>query len=337
MSARKITATVSIGGMQCQPVSVDCDFNFTQNAGTFRAEIALNDPSVDMGTLANAAPMDITISVMGASLFQGVVDDVNADYVQGAVHISGRDNTAKLIDAVADPEVFRNRKRSDVVTELAGRVGLSATVVGGSGTAQGDAGKQWEAQHSASITNGQSYWSIIQRYAQIDGVSAYVRGSNLYYGPDMGGQTRVFQYRAPSPGRAAWANFEGLHVRRNVNLAKTLKVSVSGYKSKKKAKVRGQAVMPGRGGELNYPDFRQNNLADDAQAQALAQNRLNAIAQKEFGCSVRVPGDPALTQRGMIALAGTDFDGVYTLESVHHHVSIHSPYVTTLHGARARS
>ena len=38
---------------------------------------------------------------------------------------------------------------------------------------------------------------------------------------------------------------------------------------------------------------------------------------------------------GTLSVSGTSFDGLYTLESIHHHLSLASGYVTTYHGSRS--
>lgn len=335
MSVRKVTGTLETGGGTFGLVTASCDFNFMQNAGTFRAQLAISD--TDMNYWAKAAPIEITLKVMGKELFAGIVDNVVPNYGQGLVDIDGRDYTAKLIEKTTK-DSFVNRKRSDVVQELAGRAGLGAVVSGGGGVVGDQAGKQWEQEHSNSISTGESLWSIIQRYAKIDNVLAYVEDRTLYYVSDAQAQggSYSFNYKPPSPQGHATANAVDISFRRNLNLAKTLRVSINGWHTKQKKKLKGEATKPGQGGELLIEDHRANNLKNDGEAQSKAQSTLDELAEKEFAATVHVPGDPSMKRRGSMSISGTAFDGSYKLESIHHSLGWTTPYTTTLHGRRGR-
>jgi len=333
MSSRDITATISAGGLSVAPISVDCDFNMTRSAGTFHAVMSLNDPNNAPDYWATAAPIEVEITILGQNLFTGQVDMVSFDYHAGTIGINGRDLSALLMDKTTT-ETFDNRSRASVVQELAGRAGLGFAG-GSSGMVGDDAGKEWESKHRAALEEARSLWSIIDNYAKIEGVSAYVLGRTLYYGDVAGGNAGSFNFRPQSQGQAASANFCDIQFRRNMALAKTLKVTVSGYHAKKKRKIRGDATKPGQGGEMEIKTHRYNN-GDDGEAGTIAQNTLKDWADKEFGCTVTIPGDPSKRNGATMSISGTALDGSYTLEGIHHAVSIHAPYITRLSGRRGR-
>jgi len=335
MSSRDVRATISAGGATIAPISVECDFNLMRSSGTFRAQLALNDPNTSPDYWASTAPIEVEISMLGQQLFVGQVDTVSADYRSGALNIDGRDLSALLMDKRSDDESFINRPRWSVVSELAGRVGLGFVGGGGGGTVGDDAGKEWERGHHAAMEFSQSYWSIIERFAKLDGVSAYVIGRTLYYQKAQGGDAGTYNFSPQSPQQNATGNFCDIVFRRNLALAKTLKVSVNGWHAKKKKKVTGQATKPGQGGEIEVKTTRLNNVTD-AIAQGIAQATLDDWADKEFGCTVTIPGDPSKRNGSKMTISGTAFDGAYTLEGIHHSVSIHAPYITRLSGRKGR-
>lgn len=333
MSSRDIKATITAGGVTVAPISLDCEFNMQRSAGTFRASLALNDPKNLPEFWATAAPIEVEISMQGQQLFVGQVDDVTADYRAGTLNIMGRDLSALLMDKTTT-ETFHNRFRWSVVAELAGRVGLGFSG-GSAGTVSDQAGQAWEQKHFAAMKVNQSYWTIIERYAKIEGASVYVLGRTLYYLAEAPGSVGSFQYRDQPRQSHASGNVVDISFRRNLALAKTLKVSVSGWRAKKKAAAKGVAQRPGAGGEMELKTGRVGDI-DDGEAQRIADATLKDWVDKQYGCTVTIPGDPSKRVGSSFSVSGTAFDGTYTMEGIHHSVSIHAPYVTRLHGRRGQ-
>jgi len=333
MSSRTVNATISAGGVTIAPISLDVEFNMQRSAGSFRASMALNDPNNQPDYWASAAPIEVEIAIQGQQLFVGQVDDVTADYRAGTLNIMGRDLSALLMDKTTT-EGFQNRPRWSVVAELAGRVGLGFSD-GGTGTVGDRAGQAWEQSHSAAMKVNQSYWTIIDRYARIEGATAYVLGRTLYYLAEAPGSAGSFQYQDQSQQRHASGNVIDITFRRNLALAKSLKVTVNGYRAKKKKAAKGEAQRAGAGGEMEIKTGRVGNI-DDGEAQRIADATLKDWVDKQFGCTVTIPGDTSKRVGSSFSVSGTAFDGTYTMEGIHHSVSIHSPYVTRLHGRRGQ-
>ena len=332
MTSRDVRATITAGGTKLSPLSVDIDFNMARSASTFRAQLAMNDPNSSPEFWANTAPIEVDIEILGQHVFTGRCDTVGFDYHSGTISIDGRDLSSLLHEKrIENTKAFINQPRQSVVQELAGKVGLG--FVGGGGGSQ--AGKEWKQSDFAAIEFDQSYWSIIEKFAKLDGVSAFVLDRSLYYQKDGTGSAGSFNFRPSTASQHAQGNFTNITFRRNMSLAKTLKVSVKGWHSKKMKKSEAEAMKPGQGGEMEIRTGRLNNATDE-EAQKIAQNTLDDWADKEFGCSVTIPGNPSIRTAAKFSVSGTALDGSYTIEGIHHSLSTNSPYVTVMHGRRGR-
>lgn len=330
MSVRQITATMETGGATVPLLSADCYLSNQGSSSRFRAEFPIRGVG---GNGPRGSTADVTINIMGKPVFRGVVDSIRIHYAQGTVHVTGRDLSAKLHELTVR-DAYQNMTRQQIILDLVGKAGLD--YAGSVGLDAGDAGKAWKEKFHAFIGKGESAWSLIQRFAGLDGVIAYVNagGTLVYKRPEeLTSNLGSFTYQAPTSTQHATSNFVDLHLTHNVNLSKTLNVSVKGWHAKRKAKVEGRATRPGEGGELEFRDDRYDNITEE-EANAFAEKAAQQIKEREFGCSVTIPGDPKLNDFGRISLSGTAYDGTYNIESINHIVSAHQAYRTVLNGSR---
>src|SRR6266446_4675480 len=121
-------------------VPMECSLHISQHqtADTFDATIALDDPAnPGPAYWANTAPIPVTI-----------------DWGQRRVHIRGRDNTSALIDEKTN-EKWLNKQPQDIITDLAGRAGLTVQFTG---TAPDRAGLKYKDDYNR-ISELDSQWN----------------------------------------------------------------------------------------------------------------------------------------------------------------------------------
>jgi prophage tail gpP-like protein len=122
---------VSVDGVPAaNAVSARVTSNNHYAADRFSVVLALGDTPAAAFVSADRMLVEVGVQMngAGASLVQGEVDQVELDAIRRVVVLSGRDLTARLIEARTQ-ESFSNRTASEIATLLAQRRGLSADVV----------------------------------------------------------------------------------------------------------------------------------------------------------------------------------------------------------------
>jgi len=331
MSVRQPRAFLSCGG-QIVPTELDVTRNGHASSGNLTAHFPVRGKGVDAGTLSGSAPIPVEAIIDGQRVFTGELDHVEMkiDVHGGAsFHVSARDKGAKLLDAKST-EAFRNMTHMQVVQQLAGKAGLGVVTDGG----EQNAGKEYKSDEHELITDHSSPWSAIQKMAELDGKTAFVDLDSLYYvDPSFttGGGTSLI-YMPPSELGHANGNFLSLHLRRNLNMSKTLNVEVKSWHSKKRKMVQGQASKGGSGGTREYKE-RYPHLTD-GQANNIANKRAKELGQHEYTVHAEIPGDASLSVRGQVSVGGTGtaFDRSYMIDSLHHRIDSHGGFHTRISG-----
>ena len=315
----------------------ECALNVSQHqaADTFAAILALDDPANPGAAYwANTAPIAVTIMATNdiataglVQMFTGKAETVEINWDRRTVHIMGRDNTSSLIDEKTN-EKWLNKQPQDIITDLAGRAGLTVQF---SGTAPDRAGLKYNQDYNR-ISEMDSQWNVIVRLAKEMGCIAYVKGNVLYVQPwdAATGGTFNLVYKPPTKSGAASGNVIRLTTARDLVLAQTVEVTQVSWQQK-----QGQAIISkwtglGSGGKISHllkaaNKTKQQNDAD-------AQSRLNELTSHERTVTAVMPGDVTLQPGMMINLTGTGtgFDQSYVISDIEHSWSWHQGYIMTV-------
>lgn len=288
--------------------------NAKRKTSSFAALIPLSFPGA-AATLANLGDNDssVTVSTRGtqAPLITGEVDDVNFDFIGRTIQVTGRDKSAKLHDNKTS-EKWQNKKPSEIVQDLIGRVGLSGNIA----ASLLMAGKQLEQDH-VHLSDNVSFAYVIHKLAQLDGARWWVDASGKFNYVPLGSPQGVYSISVNQNAQPISADCIELRVRRNIHAGKTISATVKSWHPKKKQVFSYTSNVDGNGGPINYsyhvPALLQDHVTKRAKSQAAEK------ARHEFTVTATVVGDPTV-QAGMgLQLTGTNyFDQVFEMDTVQH-------------------
>jgi len=318
-------------------VPMECSLHISQHqtADTFDATIALDDPAnPGPAYWANTAPIPVTVMATNdiatgglVQMFTGNVDTVTIDWGQRRVHIRGRDNTSALIDEKTN-EKWLNKQPQDIITDLAGRAGLTVQFTG---TAPDRAGLKYNDDYNR-ISELDSQWNVIVRLAKEMGCIAYVKGNVLFVQPwdAATGGTYNVTYKPPTPQGAAQGTVIQLSTERDLVLAQDVEVTHLSWQQKQGQAIESRWHSSGSGGKLHHM-LKAANLTKQ-QNDASAQSRLNELTSHERTVTIVTFGDVTLQPGMNIALSGTGtgFDQSYVISEIEHHWSWAQGYVMTV-------
>lgn len=303
------------------PIECSVHVSQHQSADTFSATLPLDLPSASYW--CDQAPIDVSIMATNdvtaggwTEMITGQVDDVDADFTNRIVHISGRDKTAEMTDQKTT-EKWLNKKPEDIIQDLAGRAGLSANI---SGSSKDKAGLKYKDDYNR-ISEYDNWWNVVTRLAKHIGCIAFVKGSTLYIQPyDQGQGVFLVQYEPPGPlGTPARGTVVDLKCNRKLHLAKNVKVNHKSWQHKEGKAIMSEFQSSGSGsGDLEYT-FKGANLTKSQQDQ-LAETKLNEIISHERVPHIRTYGDVSVTPFMKVQLSGTGtgFDQEYIMSSIDH-------------------
>jgi phage protein D len=308
----------------------------TRKTSTFSAAIPMSFPGAE-ATLATLGDNETTVTVLTrgnqATLFTGEIDTVEFGYIGRIIRVTGRDKSAKLHENKTS-EKWQNKKGSDIVQDLAGRIGLSVQL----DSSALMAGKQLE-QDYVRLSDNTSFAYVIHKLAQFDGARWWVdQNGTLQYriGNSPAGIYTINYVPATSGPIASDATV--LQVRRNVQAGKTIKVKVKSWHPKKKEIFEYESNVEGNGGPINHSYHVPNLLQDHVQQ--YAKSRADEIARHEVTIHATVVGDPSVNVAMGLQLTGTGFwDQQYEMDTVHHEfgMSGHRTSITARSGKGSRS
>lgn len=330
-SARRPRGIVKIGGQSSIPLSFHVVNNSHFQCDTFSFTMAVFDKAAGFdlgfwGGLAAGTEAEILLGFLqegddvGAkpsqlqSLISGQIDDVTVDLGQGTVSLTGRDMTALLIDNKV-AKLYSNQTASQIVTDLAGQVGLTPQVTG----TKTPIGQYSKAQYT-DCRHDAPMWDWVTTLAEAEGFDAYVTGRTLYFGPpqaDNGKPYPISFSRDPMTGLEN-LSVEGLELKKALTLAKDITVTVISYDRAKKHPIKAVAKRQGSAKSAST-SFRQGVTSQNytirrsgltqQQALELAQKTLADLSLHERTFSATIPEDDGtLTSRSKARVTGTDTD-----------------------------
>lgn len=320
-------AWLSIGGQLFPVDRGSVQQQKARKSSTFSASIPFSYPGAEstLGGLGdNETSVFVSTRGTTAQLLIGEIDDVTFDYVGRAIHVSGRDKSAKLLQNMSS-EKWLNKKGSDIVSDLAGRVGLGVTAEA-SGLL---AGKMLNTDY-VRLSDNVSFGYIISKLAELDGARFWVDHNGMfnYAIQDSPSGNYTLNYKPPTNG-PMMGDFLKLDITRNVQAGKAINVSVKSWHPKDKKVYSYKSSIPGNGTALEYnyhvPNLKQDHVTKHA------QSRATEAARHEIRVRATVPGDPTCNVSMGLQLTGTGiFDQQYEMDTVHHNFGMggHTTHIT---------
>lgn len=306
-----------------------------RESSTFSAAIPLSLPGAE-ATLANLGDNVTTITVLTrgveATLVTGEIDKTSFDYIGRTIRVHGRDKSAKLHENMSS-EKWINKKGSEIVSELCGRIGLSCQAE----SSPLMAGKKLQ-QDYVKLSDNVSFARIIHKLAEFDGARWWVDAQGTLHYVISGSPSGIYTLNYVPPSPYITADFMKLTINRNVQAGKTINVKISAWQPKDKKVYEKEATASGNGGPLKY-NYDLPNLKQD-QVDQHAKARANEIARNELTLNASVAGDPSCNAGMGLSLNGTGYwDQQYEIDCVHHEFGIsgHRTHITARSGKGGRS
>lgn len=339
MAFRTPRAFVVVNGTAITPMSVDVSMSKTHKSDTFHCEIPFGalpaGMKEDFWSTANDISVQVQIQTDATSgpvqIFDGKVDQVQHMFDTRVLKMQGRDKTAALIDNTST-EKFTNQQPDQIVQTICGRHGITANT----DSVGKKAGRIFQFDY-AKINQRISEWTVIQKLADLFGMTAYMTAGQVYWKkyPEQLPVVNV-SYVPPTPELYANGNFMRLRTARNLILGRPVHVKVASWNHKEAKLYQNEQVAPGSGDPLIY-NYQAPGLTND-QVERLAQKRLSENTSHELSFELEMPGDPTVTPRFMMQLSGTGtaYDATHQIKTVEHQIS-HERGYTMMISAKSKS
>ena len=281
-------------------------FNGTIPIGLVGARSAF--ASMQAGT-----PATITVMARGitSTLITGQLDEVDFDYIPGRViHFSGRDNSSALHDNVTS-EQWLNKKPSDIVQDLIGRIGLSGNVTASAIMA----GKQLQ-QDFVKLSENSTFAQIVHEMARLDGAKWWVDPNGQFHYVPLGSPQGTYSVTINQNGEPISADVLELKIKHNLQAGRPVKVTVSGWHAKKRQIFSYTSNVGGSGPTRSY-NYQVPTVTTDRATKA-AKSEANERSRHEFSATATVVGDPSVSAGMGLSVNGTDFDQTFEIDHVQH-------------------
>ena len=300
-------------------------------ADRFRLTVALGQNRAADWMSAERMDVEIGIAQDGTAawLIEGEADQIELDAHRRLLVLSGRDLTARLIEARTQ-ESFSNRTSSEIAGILARRRGLVPSVT----PTTTPVGRYWQLQRDRitldQFSRATTEWDLLVALASLEGFDVWVAGTTLHFHPR--------QAAAPAtPLRPEHTT--ALRLDRALTLARDIEVVVKSWNARQQqAFIRRARRSGGAGGGGREPQRHVlvvPNLTPD-EALKLAQRKLEDLTRHERVITADMPGTLSHSPRQRIALSGTgtDFDQDYFIDEIDRSLSPTTGFIQTL---RARN
>jgi len=251
------------------------------------------------------------------SLILGMVDKVDFDMAGRTLRLSGRDLSARFMEAKSIAK-FPDLFSSEIVQRMAERQGLSADVQ----RTTTKVGRFYE-QNTARMGAERTEWSILSQLAEAEGFDLWVRNETLYFHPPVD-DSQVEPYDLtwvePSASAPAMASMMAPHITRDIRAAPDVEVTVHSWQPGREDSVTATATAkslhPDGAKEPRKVSVTRSNLYV-AEAQALAKRLAAQEVQHEFTLTASRPADLDLSPRSLIRTSGFGaWDGFFRSTSV---------------------
>lgn len=308
MAARQVGLNVLIDGV---PVAGATHLELLQNGSFFADRFML---SMAFSGLAGAdyyaglstALISIGISAgIGATLITGQIDNVEINFGARIATLSGRDLSARLIDAEVN-QSFANQTASDIAVDFAVAAGLTPNAV----PTPTPVGQYYELAHTRTAlglhTRSVTQWDLLAALADVEAYTLSVTGTVLNFVP-------LPEVMAPvtlTYGR----DLISLSIDRATALSKA-QVTVKSWNTRLKV-----AHESRQGAGMATTLIRPNLMPD--QVLNIASNKQAELAAQARFLRAAMPGETVLSPQTWINLQGTStsLDGNYLIQAIERRV-----------------
>jgi phage protein D len=308
---------------------VECSVNVSRHArsDTFTGATPLGATGRDLAYWASVGPVPCIVQACNdkdddwTDMLTGQLDrvSVRADAYGGVrVEFSGRDKTAKLLDARTTKK-SPNKKASEIVRDYAKKHGLKADV----DDTDDYAGKQ-HLDENAHLVANDSDWNTIAALAEREGAFLFLKGDTLYFKQpgkdDVGFGAYPILFVPPGDGDVAQGNITDITLTQNVHLNKGVKQTVRSFHTRKQKNITTTKNPEGSGGGEPLEWIDEIPGLTDAQVEKVAKKRQTEKQRHEMRVEVSLPGDVTIDPRQMLDLHGTDsaWDQRYHIDTINH-------------------
>jgi hypothetical protein len=281
------------------------------------------DDQVSISTLTRGVTEQLII---------GQIENIDFDHIARTAHVTGHDLSARLHYSKTS-EKWLNKKPSDIVSDLIGRVGLKGNISASSLMA----GKQLQ-QDYVKLSDNVSFSYIIHKMAEFDGARWFFDNNGQFHYVPLGNPTGVYSIFIDQTTQPISSDCLALKVKRNVQAGRPHQVSVKSWHPKKKQVFQYTANVAGSGTPILYnyhiPNLLQDHVKKHAQSQA------NEKTRHELTVSATIVGDPSVNASMGLSLSGTNyFDQTFDIDTVHHDfgMSGHLTHITARSAKKGRS
>ncbi len=343
--SRKPRVRLLIDGQAVPCVQASVQVSRHPRADTFTAVAPLASSGRSLEYWSNVGPVECIVQACNdvdegwVELLSGQLDRcvVRGEFAGGVrVELSGRDKTAKLLDARRTRK-DSNKKASDIVKDLAQQHGLDADV----DESDSDAGKI-HTDETAHLIDNDTDWNVISRLAEREGVFHFLKGNTLYFkkpgNDDVGFGKFPIRFTPPSRGRKARGNVMDITLVQNVHLNRGVKQTVRSFHTRKEKNIctTKEAQAAGYGQPLEWIDHIPG--LTDAQVEQVATKKQLEKQRHEMGLQVTMPGDVTIDPRMMLEVSGTgsSWDQDYHIDTINHSFGPLEGYLMTIAGKNAK-
>lgn len=307
----------------------------TRKTADFHCSLPCTQQNYDAlaGIVDNKATVEVMTRGSRNTVITGEVKSFNIDYIGGVIRVVGHDLSTRLHENKTS-EKWLNKKPSEIVRDLIGRVGISAGNVAESDLMAG----KTTVQDFVKLSDNVSFAYVIHKLSQLDGARWWVDPKGQFHYVPSGSPAGSYSIFIDRSKRPIVSDCLDLRINRNVPAGKRIHVNVKSWHPRQKQVFHGQATIPGQGGSLEF-NYHIPNLMQD-HVTKYAQSMASERARHAITISATVVGDP-MVQAGMgLQLNGTDhYDGVYDLDTVRHDfgMSGHRTHMTARGPGEGRS
>jgi hypothetical protein len=305
----------------------------TKKSGTFSGKMPLLTPGA-AGLFAALGDNDSSIVVetrgQTGTLISGEIDDVTLDIVGGEISFSGRDASAKLHDKKT-AEKWINKKPDEIITDLAGRVGLSTQIEPLALTMQRKMNDDY-----TKLSDNISYSMVVHKLSEFMGAYWYVQGSTLFVTITPPSDGYAVNYSIDNVGRIV-SDCISLSIKRNIQAGKPVKVTTKSWHTQDQKKYQGENTISGNGTTKEYV-YHLPNLTQEHVDQH-SKGKSKDHARHEINVDAHCVGDPSISIAAGLALSGPYFAGTYKIDKLDHTVGMegHSMTISAKGPAPGRS
>lgn len=254
----------------------------------------------------------ITVQTRGqtGTLITGEIDGYVFDYIKREIHFQGRDKSAKLHEEVSS-EKWLNKKPSEIVKDLTGRIGLSGDI--SESTVQ--AGKQLQQDH-VKLSHQDTYAKVIHEMARIDGARWWIDPNGQFHYVNSYKTSDTYSININQDMQPISSDCLDLKVSRNLQAGRPTEVTVKGWHPKKRDTISSTSNVEGKGPKRSYT-YHVPTIDTD-RALRHAKSEVAEKCRHEITVTATIVGDPMVHAGMKLQLQGSDFDQSLDMDTVHH-------------------